>query len=156
VTETQQRFLRAIAERVAAERVAEVRLFPSVRQGPLESGVAVVAVEELAAGPMEREVPLPVTPADLHAIGPVPARRVEGGGPHRLSVLTARYVLTLKGPERGKWEFQLVHDADAPLDAVEQAVRGVARRVGEEGEPDLLSAATFQRALAEPWWSATA
>jgi len=43
MTETQQRFLRAIAERVPSEQVVEVHLFPPIRQGGVETGVAVVA-----------------------------------------------------------------------------------------------------------------
>ncbi len=43
MTETQQRFLRAIAERVRSEQVVEVHLFPPIRQGGVETGVAVVA-----------------------------------------------------------------------------------------------------------------
>ncbi len=43
VTETQQRFLRAIVEQVPVERIVEVHLFPSLRQGQAESGVAVIA-----------------------------------------------------------------------------------------------------------------
>ena len=47
----------------------------------------------------------------------------------------------------------MVHDADAPIETVESVVRGVARRAGEDGEPELLSANDFQRALTEPWWT---
>jgi hypothetical protein len=72
----------------------------------------------------------------------------------KYSILTARYRLTIKGPDRGKWEFELVHDADAPLETVEQVVRGVVRRTGDDGEPDLLSSADFHRAVTEPWWTA--
>src|SRR5687767_3800338 len=43
MTETQQRFLRAIAERVPMEHVVELHLFPPIRQGGVETGVAVVA-----------------------------------------------------------------------------------------------------------------
>jgi len=43
MTETQQRFLRAIAERVPSDQVVEVHLFPPIRQGGVETGVAVVA-----------------------------------------------------------------------------------------------------------------
>lgn len=46
MTETQQRFLREIAERVSPDRVLELYLFPSIRQGGMESGVAVFAAEE--------------------------------------------------------------------------------------------------------------
>ena len=43
MTETQQRFLRAIAERVPMGQVVELHLFPPIRQGGVETGVAVVA-----------------------------------------------------------------------------------------------------------------
>jgi len=43
--ETRARFLAAIAAQLPAERIAEVHLFPAIRQGGMESGVAVVAVE---------------------------------------------------------------------------------------------------------------
>ena len=46
MTETQQRFLRVIAERIGAERVVELHLFPGIRQGGMESGVAVVAARQ--------------------------------------------------------------------------------------------------------------
>ena len=47
------------------------------------------------------------------------------------SLLTARYRLTLKGPDRGKWETNMVAEADAPLMAVDAVVRGVQRRSGD-------------------------
>ena len=43
--ETRARFLAAIAAQVPIERIAEVHLFPAIRQGGMESGVAVIAVE---------------------------------------------------------------------------------------------------------------
>jgi hypothetical protein len=47
--ETRTRFLAAIARQLPAERVIEVHLFAAMRQGGMESGVAVIAVErELA------------------------------------------------------------------------------------------------------------
>jgi hypothetical protein len=152
VTETQQRFLRAIAERLGARQVMEVRLFPAIRQGQHESGVAVVAVEESGVQSPESGVQSPGGPPD--AAG----NEQSGGGyqPERYTILTARFRLAVKGPDRGRWEFSLVHDADAPLETLEPVVRGVARRVGDAGEPDLLSPAAFQRAVTEPWWSATA
>src|SRR4051812_31599554 len=42
--ETRTRFLAAIAKQLPAERVMEVHLFNAIRQGGIESGVAVVAV----------------------------------------------------------------------------------------------------------------
>jgi hypothetical protein len=163
MTEAQQRFLRAIAGRVAPERIVEVRLFPALRRGPYESGVAVIAAEALPA-PMEQEVALTATPGDLAvaaetapadstSVVPSPVTEVAPRPIPRLSILTAHYRLSLKGPDRGKWEFDLVHDADAPLETLESVVRGVAGRLGEEGEPDLMSPEAFHRAISEPWWS---
>lgn len=155
MTETQQRFLRAIAERIPADRIAEVRLFPPIRQGQVESAVAVVAVEGLETVNAEREVSLEVTAADLPGdgdIAPVAAAPATDRANSKFSIVTARYRLAIKGPDRGKWEFDLVHDADAPLDAVERVVRGVAHRVGDGGDPDLLSPVEFHRAVTEPWY----
>lgn len=146
MTETQQRFLKAIAERVDGGRVAELRLYPTVRVGPIESGVAIVATNRAAdvAEPMSDAVEM------VPEVIPPPADEP------RLSILTAHFRHTVKGPDRGKWEFSMVHDADAPIETVESVVRGVARRAGEDGEPELLSGDDFQRALVEPWWTATA
>ncbi|HEX7122850.1 MAG TPA: hypothetical protein VF178_10810 [Gemmatimonadaceae bacterium] len=197
MTEAQQRFLRAIAERLGERQPVEVRLFPSIRPGHYESGVAVVAIEgELAtgevvpagtlvaegsspassglpasnAGAPEASAPVDHTAvADESSAGPVASAAESAAGQNasvaddssrdparRLSILTARYRLTLKGPDRGKWEFSLVHDADAPLDTIDPVVRGVARRVGDVDEPQLLDAQAFARAIAEPWWTTTA
>ena len=143
MTETQQRFLKAIAERVASARVAELRLYPTVRVGPVESGVAIIATADGGRGTGEsaEEAPPVVHNANDHS---------------RLSIHTAHFRMTVKGPDRGKWEFAMVHDADAPIETMESVVRGVARRAGEDGEPELLSGDDFQRAIVEPWWTATA
>jgi hypothetical protein len=148
MTETQQRFLKEIADRVNGGKVAELRLYPTVRVGPIESGVAIVASEKVDIG---QAVEGGDEVADVAVDIPAPSN--EHG---RLSILTAHFRHTVKGPDRGKWEFSLVHDADAPIETVESVVRGVARRAGEDGEPELLSGDDFQRAIAEPWWSATA
>lgn len=141
MTETQQRFLKAIAERVATAQVAEVRLYPTVRVGPVESGVAIVATGGVSdVGGQAGEPDIASAPADNS----------------RLSILTAHFRHTVKGPDRGKWEFAIVHDADAPIETMESVVRGVARRAGEDAEPELLSGDDFQRAITEPWWTATA
>ena len=158
MTETQQRFLKAIAERVNGGNVAEVRLYPTVRVGPIESGVAIVATTEpavvvMANGGQETsegvaESAEPEPPADIATHVPSEAPTHD-----RLTILTAHFRHTVKGPDRGKWEFNMVHDANAPIETVESVVRGVARRAGEDGEPELLSGTDFQRALTEPWWT---
>lgn len=159
MTETQQRFLKAIADRVNGGTVAEVRLYPTVRVGPIESGVAIVATQmgdgpgaDAAGAAPDGEERVESAPAEVRV-----AERIERSvDPSRLSILTAHFRHTVKGPDRGKWEFSLVHDADAPIETVESVVRGVARRAGEDGEPELLSGDDFQRAIVEPWWTATA
>jgi hypothetical protein len=115
LTETRERFLLAIAGQVPVERIAEIHFFQPIRQGGVESGVAVVAAW-----------PEPTT----HA----PAS--EDPGHHeerevRPVVYTARYRLTLKGPDRGKWEASVIAEADAPLITVDAVVRGVQRRSGD-------------------------
>jgi hypothetical protein len=99
-TETRERFLKAIAAQVPPERIAEIHFFAPIKQGGVESGVAVV-VENVS----------PDAP--------------------RMVVYSARYRLTLKGPDRGKWETNMVAEADAPLVTVEAVVRGVQRRSGD-------------------------
>ena len=99
-SETRERFLKAIAAQVAPERIAEIHFFPPIKQGGVESGVAVV-VENVS----------PDSP--------------------RMVVYSARYRLTLKGPDRGKWETNMVAEADAPLVTVDAVVRGVQRRSGD-------------------------
>ena len=172
MTETQQRFLRAIAERVPKEQVVEVHLFPAIRQGGVETGVAVVA-ERPRAPESEATVSNgdhPVEPTEPDLIDPefAPALAADSPekeafetqqpgdiepvveAPPRLTVHTARYRLTLKGVDRGKWEVDVVAEADAPLAAVDAVVRGVQRRAGEGTEPDRLTAEAFLDALEAP------
>lgn len=204
MTETQQRFLRAIAERVPKEDIVEIHLFPAIRQGGVETGVAVVAERPRTVvpdesssnghGPQEADPPAvpdnglaptvefpdatpettaatvettDATPetldatadstvvdrmmdeADVH-VAVEDSERTAGVTPHRLTVHTARYRLTLKGVDRGKWEVDVVAEADAPLAAVDAVVRGVQRRSGEGADPDRLSAEAFRNALEAP------
>ncbi|MFL5561320.1 MAG: hypothetical protein ACJ79K_07600 [Gemmatimonadaceae bacterium] len=109
--DSRARFLREIAARVPASRITELYLFPPMRQGGMETGVAVVAL----AGNEE--------------------------GSTRQTVYTATYRLTLKGVDRGKWEPAMQAEADAPLLTVSAVVRGVQRRSGDEVEPERLTAA---------------
>ncbi len=108
VTETAERFLRAIVAEVPVARIAELHLFTALRQGVYETGVAVIAV------------------------WPEVGERTEDA---RHTVYTARYRLVVKGPDRGRWEFECVAEADAPLITVETVVRGVQRRSGDLDDP---------------------
>ena len=109
VSETAERFLRTIAERLGADRVVEVYLFPPLRQGPLESAVAVVAVDD--GTPAAGDDVLDQTRTDA-----------------RHAIYTATYRFTRKGRDRGAWAVDIVVQADAPLGAVAAVVRGVQRR----------------------------
>jgi hypothetical protein len=126
---TRERFLAAISEKLPADRIVEVHLFQPLKQGGMESGVGVVAVQENEPNAESTHPP---------AAGTRP--RAE----NRLAVYTARYRLTQKGPERGKWEFTLNVEADAPLVTVDKVVQGVQRRSGDEQEPQRLTGEEFR------------
>ncbi|GMV10377.1 MAG: hypothetical protein AMXMBFR55_21110 [Gemmatimonadota bacterium] len=79
----------------------------------------------------------------------------EPARPRRYAVLTARYRYTFKGPDRGKWDMELTHEADAPLDTVERVARGVAKRAGDESEPEHFSGESLRQALEAPAWVTT-
>ena len=224
MTDTRERFLREIADRLPPERIEEVHLFPPLRQGGVESGVAVVAAEvevrnePSMAGTAEGAEELRRTAEDMEgaeelrrtaedaegaeetrglaesaanlkepdlsvvsegerdageasdvqvrlgdvladeacdpteaaaALAPVRVR------PRRHTVYTARYRHTLKGPDRGKWEFDIVAEADAPLITVETVVRGVQKRSGELADPERLTPDDLRTALDDTPWRAT-
>ena len=174
IDETRTRFLAAIARQIPAERVIEVHLFAAIRQGGMESGVAVIAVEREAApspdvdggsaaaaesafvadevmaerSPYADESPDTVRiPRDDDA----PASPAEDGAAptpaSRYTIFSARYRYTLKGIDRGKWEVSVTEEADAPLLTVAAVVRGVQRRSGEADEVIRLSGDEFRGAL---------
>jgi hypothetical protein len=134
---TRERFLLAIAASLPAERFIELHFFPPIRQGGVESGVAVIAAHpEVAAEPVLADAPPP--PEDLFDDVDATADEDEAT-PRRYTVYTAKYKLVLKGPDRGKWECGVVAEADAPLVTVETVVRGVQRRSGDTDEPERMS-----------------
>lgn len=143
--ETRARFLAAIAAQLPAERIVEVHLFPAIRQGGLESGVAVLAVER--AGESDE-------PARSDAEEPAPSEPAVEAPAHtaarRYTVYSARYRHTLKGPERGKWEVNVTEEADAPLLTIDAVVRGVQRRSGDAEEIVRLSGDETRALLPAP------
>jgi len=70
--------------------------------------------------------------------------------PVRHTVFTARYRVAIKGPDRGKWDADVVEEADAPLVTVEAVVRGVQRRAGDTADPDRLGPELVARLLGVP------
>ncbi len=135
--ETRERFLRAIAERMSADRVEELHLFPPLRQGGIESAVAVIAARLV---PPAAELADAAPPDD---------------GPARLTVYRAHYRLVVKGPERGAWEMGLIEEADAPPLTVGVVVRGVHERAGgDDVEPECLTGDAFRIAISDRPWAA--
>ncbi len=118
-SDARERLLLAVADTIPPERIAEVHFFPPIRQGPLETGVAVVAAE-------------PTVPGRAQHV-----------------VYTARYRWTRKGPERGKWEHEVVAEADAPLVTVEAVVRGVRQRANDAAEPERMSGEDARARIAD-------
>ncbi len=73
----------------------------------------------------------------------------------RYAILTASYRLTIKGPDRGKWDVDMTHEADAPLATVERVARGVSKRSGDGSEPEHFSGESLRQALDAPAWIET-
>ena len=142
MTDARERFLREITAQVPAERIAELHLFRPMLRGGTETGVAVIAAER---------ADLPVADTENGETQAVESAAQKA----RHTVFTARYRLTRKGAERGKWEFDVVADADAPLRDVDTVVRGVQRRAGDDEEPERLTADGVRAALDGPSWRPT-
>ena len=161
MTDTRERFLREITERVPADRIAELHLFRPMRRGATETGIAVIAAEldNEPRAPQAPGVELVVAPADdsPYALEDDASEEPHAPATHpdRHTVFTARYRLTIKGADRGKWEFDVVADADAPLTTVDTVVRGVQRRAGDEEEPERLTSDGVRAALDGLSWRTT-
>jgi hypothetical protein len=271
MNDTTRRFLDAVLERVPESRIVEVRLFPPIRQGGVESGIAVLAVHpeppltlpgssaldpvdmsdplfddggdtgarggetpvgliafdddtqddesaaddlaplraadagrdepeipeapavhgellaeraiqadgvaapspEAAAATREREptreraVELEAAVVDTDsddaedgiALGDLfalPERPVTQAGHDRLAILCARYKLIIKGPDRGRWDLEIVHQADAPLDTLDSVIKGVVRRSGDDAVPERFSRQSLRDLLDAPAWATDA
>lgn len=142
--DARERFLLEIAAVVPPSRIAEVHFFPPIRQGQLETGVAVIAA-----------MPDGATPEDVEAD---PEPFPEGAAiSSRHVVYSARYRWTRKGPERGKWDCEVVAEADAPLLTVEAVVQGVLRRAAEPTEVEKVSGHAVRQMIleAERRWQST-
>ncbi len=114
------RFLRDVLARVPAERIVEAHVFAPLRHGGIESGVAVLAAQ------------------------------VDDARETRHTVYVASYRLTLKGPERGRWEVAVREEADAPLLTVDAVVRGVGRRANDAADAVRLDASALHEFIAAP------
>lgn len=183
VTESAERFLRAIIADVPVDRLAELHLFTTLRQGVYESGVAVIAAWPLgtprpepvatptddpstdappAEDPLAASTPTddpatdaPTTDApsaedftsDTASDADATSANANAADSARHTIYTARYRLVVKGPDRGRWEFECVAEADAPLITAENVVRGVQRRSGDLDAPTRYDAADLRHVL---------
>ena len=118
------------ADAVDAETVDAETVDAETVEEPAEEPAA---EEPLAEAPLAEALAAPAVPRIRH------------------TVYTARYRLVQKGPERGKWEADVVAEAEAPLITVDLVVRGVQRRAGEESEIVRYTAAQLARALRVPY-----
>jgi hypothetical protein len=125
INEIRERFIKSIAEKIAPERLVEAFFFPAIRQGPMETGVAVISASQAA---------VPVEQPDAEAV-------------ERAEVFTASYRWTRKGVERGKWVVDVTAEADAPFATVETVVRGVQERSGEALDAHRMSGEEIRAAL---------
>jgi hypothetical protein len=173
-SDARERFLMEIAAVVPKHRISEVYFFPPLRQGPMETGIAViaampvgatpqfalaeVAVAESTAGAEGTEAVQAGEAADAIAAPIAEEQYVEGAKiSARHVVYSARYRWTRKGPDRGKWECEVVAEADAPLLTVETVVQGVRQRANEPLEAEKLDGDTVRTLLAaaEKHWQTT-
>ena len=154
MNEVRERFLKAILERLPVERIAEIHFFPSIRQGPIETGVAVIGAypepQHLAAVAAIESEGAAIEPDDA-AIEPEHAA-IEPEHVERHVIHTASYRWTRKGPDRGKWEVDVIAQADAPLPTVDVVVRGVQERSGDAIESQRITAVELMAIVHEPSW----
>ncbi|HEX6965451.1 MAG TPA: hypothetical protein VF166_06605 [Gemmatimonadaceae bacterium] len=176
--ETQERFLRAIAEEIAPERIIELHLFSAIRQGANESRVAVIAAEPEASAEPEESAEAEAVESE-EALDDAPAGEVEAASaetaddvaeqgtaetsqppqsdpaPRRLTIYRAQYRLVLKGADRGTWNVNIAAEADAPIETVSDVVRGVRERAGEDLEPERFTGDAIRAVLASESWTGT-
>ena len=214
VSEITERFLKVVLAHVPLDRIEELHLFSPLRQGGVETGIAVIAARVplvVVEPPAAPELPFHddgidvIDGIDVAADEPVAQEASDAGADAEVEVLpievdetldvdviaepvaepvadeevdeaevladaddvaviettpvprlrhtvyTARYRLVQKGPERGKWEADVVAEAEAPLITVDLVVRGVQRRAGEESEIVRYSAPQLARAVRVPY-----
>ncbi len=123
MNETTERFFQEIADRVGYNQVAELYLFPVIRQAGVEAATAIVAA--------------------------YPDPTVESHEPRHV-VYSASYRSTVKGTDRGKWSVEINAEADAPLVTVREVVRGVVQRSGEQFQPEHISGGEFRAIVPAP------
>lgn len=135
MTETTERFFCEISKRIGYDEVAELYLFPVIRQSGVEAAMAVVAAYP---DPAAVDNPGSLSSSHSHAHA------------NRHVVYSARYRNTVKGTERGKWVVDVTAEADAPLLTIEEVVRGVVRRSGDAFHPEHITGDQFRAIVPTP------
>lgn len=162
-SDARERFVLEIAKVLPPPRIVEAHFFAPLRQGQIETGVCVLGALPEGAEPLPAEGVAEDADAD-RAIVDATAQGTTDQYPagarisSRHVVYSARYRWTRKGPDRGKWECEVVAEADAPLLTVEAVVQGVQRRASEPLEVQKLDGDTVREmiAKAQQQWQKTA
>jgi hypothetical protein len=152
MNEVRERFLKAILERLPVERIAEIHFFPSIRQGPIETGAAVIGAYPEPAHTAVVAVVEETTDDQGDVVEEAAEVVVAVERDPRYVVHTASYRWTRKGPDRGKWEVDVIAQADAPLPMVDIVVRGVNERSGDAIESQRLTHEELEAIVSEPSW----
>jgi len=149
-SDARERFVLEIANVLAPERIVEAYFFAPLRQGQIETGVCVLAALPEGADPLPAE-PVSVDPVDSETPADAGAPAFPEGAriSSRHVVYSARYRWTRKGPERGKWESEVIAEADAPLITVEAVVQGVQQRASEPLEVQKIEGDAVRAMVAE-------
>jgi len=161
-SDARERFVLEIANVLAPERIVEAHFFAPLRQGQIETGVCVLAALPEGADPLpaaaetghpvsevaEHREPGPAE-ADVDPAASIDAYPEGARISSRHVVYSARYRWTRKGPERGKWECEVIAEADAPLITVEAVVQGVQRRASEPLEVQKIDGDAVRAMVAE-------
>jgi hypothetical protein len=161
-SDARERFLLEISAVLPPERIVEAHFFAPLRQGQVETGVCVLGALPEGAEPeatdaeqAEAEPAAVQAAADAPDESSEPVESLEPAYPEgaRISsrhvVYSARYRWTRKGPERGKWECEVVAEADAPLLTVDAVVAGVKQRANEPLDVQKLDGDTVRAMLAQ-------
>jgi hypothetical protein len=150
----------AVHDELLAEREIQV---DGVAAPSLETAAATREGEPTRERAVELEAAVVDTESDdaedgiaLGDLFALPERPVTQAGHDRLAILCARYKLIVKGPDRGRWDLEIVHQADAPLDTLDSVIKGVVRRSGDDAVPERFSRQSLRDLLDAPAWATDA
>jgi hypothetical protein len=98
------------------------------------SRLAARVVAELPAAEIDGVWVFPSLRREGREWGTALVSRIDGELPERRRIYTARFVHTLKGKERGKFEAVIEEVGSGPLATLEQLLAGIHRRLDEAAE----------------------